>query len=221
MTQRIRGVIFDIDGTLVNSNDAHARSWLAALAEADTSVRFEQVRKLIGMGADKLLPALASISEDSALGTRISRRRGEIFRNEYLPKLQPFPQVRALLSRLREKGLSLAVASSAQRQELEALLHLAKVQDLLEGAGSSSEAGNSKPDPDIVQAALERLQLSPERVLMIGDTPYDIEAATRAGMGSIAFRCGGRSDAELAGAVAIYDGPSDLLEHLETSALLS
>jgi HAD superfamily hydrolase (TIGR01509 family) len=219
MHRRVRGVILDVDGTLVNSNDAHARSWVTALDEAKISVSFEQVRKLIGMGGDKLLPALANVDATSALGERIAERRAEIFQREHLPKLHSFPKTRELLRSLRERGLRLTVASSAKGEELLPLLTLAGAEDLVESATSSSDAKRSKPDPDIVRAALAKLELAATDVFMIGDTPYDIEAARQTGIATIALRCGGRSDHDLAGAVAIYDSPADLLENLTESPL--
>ncbi len=219
MTQQVRGVILDIDGTLINSNDAHARAWVQALAQFDIYVPFPDVRRLIGMGGDKLLPAIARIEEDSPLGKKVGERRSAIFEDRYLPQVKAFPKTRELLTKMRDAGLALAVASSAKKAELEPFLRLANVLDLIEGATSSSDAENSKPDPDIVQAALHKLGLAPGRALMIGDTPYDIEAASRAGSRTIAFRCGGRSDHDLAGALAIYDDPADLLAQFESSPL--
>ncbi|HYQ14136.1 MAG TPA: HAD family hydrolase [Polyangiaceae bacterium] len=211
------GVIWDVDGTLVNSNDAHARAWVSALADHHIYVSLEAVRPLIGMGGDKLLPALAQLDAESSLGRAISERRGEIFKTEHLPKLRAFPHARELLQRLADQGHKHAVASSARREELEALLQIADVADLLVKVASSSDAHHSKPDPDIVQAALEHLQLDPPNVLMVGDTPYDIEAAQRAGLRAIALRCGGSSDHDLQAAHAIYDSPAALLEELATS----
>lgn len=219
MNERLRGVIFDVDGTLVNSNDAHARAWVRALAEVGINTSFGDVRPLIGMGGDKLLPKLASLDEESYLGQRISRRRGEIFATEFLPELRAFPKARELLVRIRDAGLKLTVASSAKREELRALLDLANVSDLLESTTSSSDAERSKPDPDIVRAALASLDIEASRAIMIGDTPYDVEAAARLGVRCIAFRCGGRSDADLAGASAIYDGPAELLAGFDASLL--
>jgi HAD superfamily hydrolase (TIGR01509 family) len=219
MSERIRGVIFDVDGTLVNSNDAHARAWVQALDEAGVRVTFAEVRPLIGMGGDKLLPKLAGVDEESELGQRASRRRAEIFAQQYLPELRAFPQTRALLLRLRDTGRKLGVASSAKQEELQALLERAQVSDLVESATSSTDAARSKPDPDIVRAALDRLELAPERAVMIGDTPYDIEAASRLGVPTLAFRSGGRSDQDLARAAAIYDDAADLLARFDDSIL--
>jgi HAD superfamily hydrolase (TIGR01509 family) len=221
MTRRIRGAILDIDGTLLNSNDAHARAWVDALAAFDIQVSFADVRRLIGMGGDNLLPALAGIDEKSPLGRKISERRAELFAREHLPHVRPFPKVRQLLLRMSEAGLRLAVASSAKKEELDQFLQLANISDLITGATSSSDAENSKPDPDIVRAALSKLELEPHEVVMIGDTPYDVQAAAQLGVETIAFRSGGRSDADLAGALRIYDGAAALLEDFAESPLAS
>lgn len=219
MTKHVQGVILDIDGTLINSNDAHARAWVEALAEQQIQVEFADVRRCIGMGGDKLLPAVAHIEEDSEVGKQVSRRRGELFKAQHLPRLKAFPRVRELLLRMRQSGLALAVATSAKKEELEPFLAIAKVQDLIEEKASSSDALRSKPDPDIVQAAIAKLGFEPNRVIMIGDTPYDVDAAARAGVRCIALRCGGRSDVDLAGALAIYDDPAELLAEYDASPL--
>lgn len=215
----IRALILDVDGTLVDSNDAHARAWVDALAEAGITVPYEQTRGLIGMGGDKVLPELAGIEQDSEQGKRLSERRSAILKERYLPSLQPFPSVRELLQRLRDDGVTLVVASSAQEDELEKLLEIAGAADLIAERTSSSDAKHSKPDPDIIQAALASSGLRAEEVLMLGDTPYDIQAARAAGVGTIAVRCGGWDDADLAGAVAVYADPADLLAHLENSPI--
>jgi HAD superfamily hydrolase (TIGR01509 family) len=217
--QRLRGVILDVDGTLVNSNDAHARSWVEALAKHDITVAFAQVRTLIGMGGDKLLPQLCGVSAESTRGVEIATTRSEVFRERYLPQLEPFPKTRELVTRLIAAGLRPAIASSAKEQELAQLLRIARIDDLIEGVSSASDAKHSKPDPDIVRAALEKLEVPAGRALMIGDTPYDVEAARKLGLGTIALRCGGRSDSDLAGAIAIYDDPAHLLAAFVDSPL--
>jgi HAD superfamily hydrolase (TIGR01509 family) len=217
--KQIRGVILDVDGTLVDSNDAHARAWVEALAEQGIEVSFEKVRRLIGMGGDKLLPRVAGLEEDSPRGKVISERRSEIFKSRYLHRLKAFPGTRELLLRMRGEGLKLVVASSAKEDELKPLLKIAGAADLIEEKTSSDDAENSKPDPDIVEAALKQSGFSSNEAVMIGDTPYDIEAASRAGLEVIAFRCGGWNDEELAGATAIYDGPADLLAQYDSSPL--
>jgi HAD superfamily hydrolase (TIGR01509 family) len=216
---KIRGIILDIDGTLVDSNDAHARAWVEALAEFDIHITFDQVRCLIGMGGDKLLPKVSGISEETPEGQAISRRRGEIFKARYLPEIKAFPRTRELLLRMRDDGLKLVVASSAKEDELKPLLEIAGAADLVEEKTSSDDADNSKPDPDIVKAALAGASFSAGEAVMLGDTPYDVEAATRAGVRVIAFRSGGWDDAGLKGAMAVYDGPADLLVHYDQSPL--
>jgi phosphoglycolate phosphatase-like HAD superfamily hydrolase len=218
-SRKLRGVILDVDGTLVDSNDAHARAWVAALQEEGFEVPFERVRPLIGMGGDKLLPEVTGLPEENPRAKRVGERRGGIFKERFLPSLRAFPRTRELLLRMREAGLKLAVASSAEPDELKALLRIAGAGDLIQGASSADDAGRSKPDPDVVHAALGRLALDPGGVVMIGDTPYDVEAAARAGVRAIALRCGGWGDDRLRGAIAIYDGPADLLARYEQSPL--
>jgi len=215
----LQGVIFDIDGTLVDSNDAHAQSWVDAFAEAGYEVPFDVVRPLIGMGADKLLPKTIGVSHDSDKGKRLLARRSEIFRGKYLPRLKPLPGSRALVLRVRGDGLKPIVATSAKDDELSGLLQAAAVNDLMEERATASDAKRSKPDPDIVHAAIGESGIAKENLIMIGDTPYDIEAATRAGVKCIAFRSGGWNDDDLKGAVAIYDGPADLLAGYDASPL--
>ena len=219
MVKPIRGVILDVDGTLVDSNDAHARAWVEALAQAGIPVEYEKVRRLIGMGGDKLMPEAAGLEEDSPAGKKIGEARSEIFKTKYLYRLKPFPRVEELLARMKDEGLRLVVASSAKEDELKALLKIAGATQFIEEKTSSSDADNSKPDPDIVQAALDELGLERDEVIMIGDTPYDVEAAARAGIKTIALRSGGWDDEGLRGAIAVYDAAADLLARYRSSPL--
>lgn len=213
----VRGVLLDIDGTLVDSNEAHARAWVRAFAEHGIDVPFEAARRRIGMGGDKLLEDLAKLGEDSPQGKALSARRQQLFLEDYVPTLRPFPGARDLIARMRADGLRLVVATSAKGKELNPLLRIIGIEDLISEATSSDDAERSKPDPDIVQAALEASGLPPEQVLMLGDTPYDLEAARRAGVGLVALRCGGWGDNDLKGAVAFYDDPAHLLAEYDSS----
>ena len=215
----LKGVIFDVDGTLVDSNDAHAQSWVDTFAEAGYDVPFEKVRPLIGMGGDKLLPQAIGVSRDSDEGKKLGERRGKIFRSKYLPHLQALPGARDLVLRVKQDGLKAIVATSAKDDELKGLLKAAHVEDLMEEKATASDAKRSKPDPDIVQAAIEDSGSKPKQLVMIGDTPYDIEAATKAGVRTIGFLSGGWSREALKGASEIYEGPSDLLAHYDASLL--
>jgi HAD superfamily hydrolase (TIGR01509 family) len=213
-----RGIILDVDGTLVDSNDAHAGAWADALAHHGYWIDPARVRPLIGKGGDKVVPALTGLSERSPTGNAISKRRGQIFRTKYLPQVHAFRGARALVERLEREGLKIVVASAASTEDLRPLLDKAGVQHLVDAQTSKDDVARSKPDPDVVEAALATLGMAPAEVVMIGDTPYDVEAAARAGVRTIALRSGGGwSDHELSGAAAIYDDPTDLLAHLDTS----
>lgn len=216
----IHGVILDVDGTLVDSNDVHAQSWVEAMAEYGYHVAFEKVRPLIGMGSDKVLPETLHLSKDSEQGKAISQKREEIFKARYLPHLQAFPGAKELIEQMRKRGLKVAIASSAKPDELQAMLRLVGAADLIKDKTTSQDVQRSKPDPDVMTVTLERTGLPANEALMIGDTAYDIEAAQKVRVGTIAFRCGGWSDRDLAGAIAIYDGPADLLAHYDSSPLV-
>lgn len=217
--EALQAVLLDIDGTLIDSNDAHARAWVASLAEHGYVVTFEQVRPLIGMGGDKLLPELTGLDPESGEAKRIGESRARAFAME-LPSLKPTRGARALLEKLRDIGLELVVATSAQASEVQELLRQAGVADLIEYSSSSDDAESSKPDPDIVLAALRKARRQAMHSVMIGDTPYDIESARRARVPAIALRCGGWwNDTQLADAVAIHDDPADLLDHFDASVL--
>ncbi len=216
----LRAAILDIDGTLIDTNDAHAHAWVDVCAEFGIQVPFGKIRPLIGMGGDKVLPQLTGDDEESERGKEIKERRGEIFQERYLPSCRPFPQARELLQRMRDEGLTLVVATSASKDDMAALLKTIGVEDLIEARTSSSDAAESKPEPDIVQAALEQAGCAPGEAVMLGDTPYDIEAAGRAGVACIALRCGGWwKDEDFRDAAAIFDDPADLLEHYRESPL--
>lgn len=214
-----RGVILDIDGTLLDSNAAHVHAWVEALTEHGHEVTESDIWPLVGMGGDNLLPAAVGIDKESDEGRKISERRGEIYKTRYFPHLRPFPQVRQLLERMRDHGLRLVVASSSPEDEVEKALERIGIEDLLESATSATDAGRSKPDPDVVRSALERSGLAAREVVMVGDTPYDIQAAGKVDVGVIALRCGGFRDEDLAGAVAVYDDAADLLARWESSPL--
>jgi HAD superfamily hydrolase (TIGR01509 family) len=218
----IRAVIFDVDGTLIDSVDAHASAWQAVLARHGFEHPFERVRHQIGKGGEKLLAAL--LPEDAArrLGKQIERERLELFQEEYLPRIRPFPGNRALFERIKADGRRIVLASSAKGEELENYKRIAGIGDLIEAETSSDDAEHSKPDPDIFQAALAKLKdVAPEAAIAVGDTPYDAEAAAKAGLRTIGVLCGGFPAAELeaAGCIALYRDPADLLEHYDRSPL--
>jgi len=218
---RFRGIILDVDGTLIDSNDAHARSWVHALSQSGYAVEYDQVRRLIGMGGDNLLPRVARLEKDSEEGTQITKRYLEIFKADYLPHLRPLPGASALVEHLKRSNFRIAVGSSSEADVLETLLEIAQVKDFIEETVSSKDVANSKPAPDVILVVLDRLQLLPGDVAMLGDTPFDIASATKAGVRTIALRSGGWTDADLGKALAIYDDPADLLAHYSQSPLVA
>ena len=217
----IHTVLLDVDGTLIDSNEAHARAWADTLRAHDwTGVTWQQLMPLIGMGGDKLLPKITGVKIDSPQGKKLAKERTEHFLTAYAPTIRAFPRTRELLEAFRDRGLKRVIATSAKANELDALLERAGVADLITRETTSDDAkGKSKPEPDIILAALAKANATPGEAIMIGDTPYDVEAASRAGVRTIALRCGGWGDQPLRGAAAIYADPAELLERLEDSPL--
>lgn len=214
----ISAVILDVDGTLIASNDAHAQAFLDAAAELGLEVPpFDAVRRRIGMGGDKLIPDVWGIPAEEGSGKELSTRKGELFRERYLRRLQPTPGTRELLERFKQEGLSLVIATSAKEEDLKGLLDQAGIADLIEVSTSASEVEDSKPDPDVVHSAVEKAGVARSELIMIGDTPYDMEAAGRAGVQIVGVRCGGWGDDDLDGAIAIYDDPADILQSYDRS----
>ncbi len=212
-----RAALLDIDGTLIDSNDAHARAWVDALADFGYDVAFSTVRPLIGMGGDKLVPRVSDIDPESERGKQLATARTKLFRTRYVSTLRPFAKVKELLQRMQAGGLTLVVATSAQQEEYSDLIRVAGIESLLDGATTASDADHSKPDPDIVLAAIKRSGVEPREAIMLGDTPYDITAAHAAGVRVVALRSGGWGCEDLADADAIFESPADLLAHYESS----
>jgi HAD superfamily hydrolase (TIGR01509 family) len=211
-TSQLRGILLDIDGTLLDSNDAHAAAFTRAFAEHGIDIPFEHVRPLVGMGSDKLIPSLIGLERAENDGEKIAERKKGIFEERYLPHLKPTPGARALLKRFLADGLLLVVATSAGGEEMKGLLRQTGIEDLIHDATSSGEVDSSKPDPDVIGAAIKKSKLKPSELVMLGDTPYDIEAASKAGVATIALRCGGWwDDNTLAGAIAVFEDPAELL----------
>lgn len=211
MPFRYRTVLFDVDGTLIDSNGAHADAWAQAFTEHGFAVEAGDLRRLIGMGGDKLLPAIAGVEESSSLGKAIATRKGALFADA-LHRLRATNGARELLEYLRAHDIDLVVATSAGDGEMRAILRQAGVDDVFSAHTTKDDAAESKPDPDIVQAAMSRANARPDATVMVGDTPYDIEAAARAGIAAVALRCGGYwTDDDLRGALDILDDPAALL----------
>ncbi len=210
----IKAIIFDVDGTLVDSVDAHAEAWRQAFAASGREIPFDALRSQIGKGGDQLMPMFLTNDEVEAEGEAINARRAKILKADFLDGIKGFPQVRALFERLRGDGLTIALASSAKGEELETYKRKADILGLVSEETSSDDAERSKPHGDIFQAALDRLSgVEPSQAIVIGDTPYDAEAAAKVGLRTVGVLCGGFPEDDLrgAGCVAIYRDPADLL----------
>jgi HAD superfamily hydrolase (TIGR01549 family) len=218
----IEAAILDVDGTIVDSVDLHAKAWQAAFAKFGKKISLSQIRRHIGKGADQLLPVFFSKQELDEFGKELDGHRSELFEKEYLPLVKGFPKVRELFQRIKRDGKRIALASSAKAKEIEIYKNIAKIGDLIESETSSEDADKSKPHPDIFEAALRRLPgVTLDQVIVVGDTPYDAEAAAKANLQTIGLLCGGWKEKELrqAGCIAIYKNPADLLAHYDKSPL--
>ena len=218
----LKAVIFDVDGTLVDSVDLHARAWQEALAHFGKRVDYERVRYQIGKGGDQLMPVFLSEEELEEFGEELEKYRGDLYKRDYLPRVKGFPAVRELFERVGREGLKIALASSAKGDELETYKKIADIADLVEEETSADDAEKSKPHPDIFEAALARLgDTRPEEAVVVGDTPYDAEAAGKAGLKTVGLLCGGfpEEDLRAAGCVRIYRDAADLLANYDSSPL--
>ena len=218
----ITAVIFDIDGTLVDSVDLHAEAWQVALERFGKKVSFPEVRRQIGKGGDQLLPVFLSAREMEKFGDELEQYRSKLFKKEYLARVTAFPGVRQLFERIRQDQKRIALASSAKGDELKTYKTIAGIDDLIEAETSSDDAERSKPYPDIFEAALAELgDVAPDRILVIGDTPYDAQAAGKANLRTVGLMCGGWNEEELrqAGCIAIYRDPADLLSRYDDSPI--
>jgi HAD superfamily hydrolase (TIGR01509 family) len=219
----IKAVIFDIDGTLVDSVDLHAQAWQETFRHFGKEIPFEQVRHQIGKGGDQLMPVFFSKEELEEFGSEMEKYRGRLYKRDYLPRVRAFPRVRDLFQKIKDDGKRLALASSAKQDELGTYKRIANIEDLVEEETSADDADKSKPHPDIFEAALERLgDIKPSEAIVVGDTPYDAEAAGKIDLRTIGVLCGGFPEAELkaAGCVQIFKDPADLLARYDDCVIM-
>lgn len=211
----IKGFLLDIDGTLLDSNEAHAKLWEHAITKFGYDVTSDEIRTLMGMGGDRVLPTLIpGLSTEEGKGAEISDYRKKCLVECIAPSLKPTPGARDLIKVLKKRGMQMVVATSASSEELNSLLHQAEVEDLVNEYTTSSDVKESKPAPDIVAVALKKSRLQPHEVFMLGDTPYDIAAAKKLRIKTIAVRSGGFSQEQLKSATYIFNHPKDVLDNL-------
>jgi HAD superfamily hydrolase (TIGR01549 family) len=213
-------VIFDVDGTLVDSVDEHAEAWRRAFLEFGRDVPFAHVRSQIGKGADQLVPVFFNDEELARFGKELDEYRSQLFLKDFLPKIRPFPKVRELFQRLRKEGRRVALASSAKEEELKHYVKLCRIDGLFEEATSKDDVEKSKPHPDIFAAALQRLGNPDVRsTIVVGDTPYDALAAGKLSLPTVGVLCGGfpADDLRAAGCRVLMKDPAELLARLESA----
>ncbi len=218
----ITAVIFDIDGTLLDSVDLHAEAWREALERFGKKISFAEVRRQIGKGGDQLMPVFLSREELQKFGADLEQYRSDLFKKKFLPRVTAFPDVRQLFQRICQDDKRIALASSAKGDELKMYKAIAGIDDLIEAETSSDDAERSKPYPDIFQAALAELgDVTPDQALVVGDTAYDAEAASKTNLRTVGVTCGGWNayDLRRAGCIAVYRDPSDLLSRYEASPI--
>jgi phosphoglycolate phosphatase-like HAD superfamily hydrolase len=217
----IKAIFFDIDGTLIDSNDMHVLAWEEAFASIGAAFDRQVVHDQIGKGTDMLIPALLPDLGEEA-GEKLGELHGLIFKSKYLDDVRPFAQAHNLLACAYERGQQVVLASSASEAELDHYLGLLDAHDLVTATTSADEVKQTKPAPDIFAAALAKLPgVGADEVVVVGDTPYDMEAATKCAIAAVGLRSGGFSDASLqeAGALAIYDDAAALLADYAASPL--
>ncbi|MFP5272372.1 HAD family hydrolase [Coleofasciculus sp.] len=217
-----KAIIFDVDGTLVDSVDLHAQAWVEAFKQFGYDVPYDKVRHQIGKGSEHIIPIFIPQEEFERIGEDIANYRKEFYQENLLSQVRPFEGVRQLFERLKLDGKKVVVASSARTKTLTHYKKLLEIEDLVDGATSRDDAEKSKPDPDIFQAALDKLDgVSAQDAIVVGDSPYDAEAACKINLDVIGVLCGGFSEAELkeAGCMKVYQNPADLLANYDQSPL--
>ena len=215
----LKAVLLDIDGTLLDSNSFHAESWVRTLQHFGYDATFEAVVKQIGMGGEYLLPNFVPADKLRTQEKEMNAFRKSLFHREYIDRIVPFLDARTLLERMRKRQLRIAIATSSEKNDLETFKTLLKVHDLIEEDATADDAEKPKPEPDIFVAALSRLGVEPSEALALGDTPWDVEAAAKAGVSTVAVQSGGWKEDQLreAGAIAIYVDVADIVRNFEQS----
>jgi HAD superfamily hydrolase (TIGR01509 family) len=215
-----RVVVLDIDGTLVDTNYQHALAWFRAFRRHGLVLPIWRIHRHIGMGGDQLVEALTDEQTDRRLGDQIREHEGECYM-ELIGEVEPMKGSRELIADLRDRGHTVVLASSAKEREVDHYLDLLDARDLAHAWTTSADVQATKPEPDLIHAALGRVDASEAEAVMVGDTPWDIHAAERASVPTIAVLTGGFAIEELeeSGAVAVFESVSDLRDRLDETPL--
>jgi len=213
--KRVTGILFDIDGTLIDSNDIHAEAWVEAFSEFGKNIPFKLMRSQIGKGGDLLVPDLLNAREMQDFGETLQKRRATIFKATWMDQIKPFKGIKQALEVLQNRGVRMALASSANPDEVKYYIELMKIGELIETSTSADDAKFSKPSPEIFQAALLKLGTSKRQTLVVGDTPWDILAAHRCALPIAAVRSGGFERSTLTRAEFIFSSVHTLVKRIE------
>lgn len=216
----LRAVLFDIDGTLIDSNALHVAAWVRAFHEHGYEISAEAIHAQIGKGGDNLVPTLLPQTDDD-VRKQIEGSHGTIFAADYLDRAKPFRNAAELLRHAHAAGKQVVLASSAKQSEVDHYIGLLDVADILAATTSIDDVDQSKPEPDIFAAALRKIGIEPAGAIVVGDTIWDVEAARRIGLDTIALLSGGVPPRALesAGAIALYEDVSRLLGFYDRSPL--
>ena len=215
-------MVFDLDGTIVDSNEFHVEAWDRAFQHFGKHFPMSKLREHIGKGSDQYLPEFLTSRELKTIGKQIDEFRSKLFREEFLSQVKPFPKVRELFERIREDGKKIALATSSQADDVKTYTKLAGIDDLVDCQTTADDAGESKPEPDVFEMSLGKLVVPADHAVAVGDTRFDVEAAEKIGLKTIALLCGRAADEETlqkAGSIAIYKDPADLLANYDQSPL--
>jgi HAD superfamily hydrolase (TIGR01509 family) len=217
---RRRGILFDVDGTLIDSSYIHTISWWGAFRQQDYDIPMASIHRFVGMGGDRLVDSLLPADRDRSLDSEIMASHGALYASHW-PELRRLDGAKELLAQCHATGLAVALASSARKKDLQVMKATLDADAFIDAATSANDADESKPAPDILVAALEAIGVEAADAVFVGDAVWDMKAAAALGIPAIAVTCGGVSASELrdAGAVEVYEGPRDLLENLTSSAV--
>ena len=216
----VEAALLDVDGTLIDSNYHHALAWYRAFRRHDIVLPLWRIHRAIGMGGDQLVPALVGPKLDQEQGDDIRAARDEIYTGGLMDEVAPLEGAHELIAELKDRGLRVVLASSSPRDELERYLDLLDAHELADAWTTKDDVEATKPEPDLILAAQEKAKT--ESAVMVGDTPWDVEAATKAGVETLCVITGGWSKQELreAGAIAVFESVDELRERLDETPLV-
>ena len=212
-----KAVIFDVDGTLVDTVDLHTQAWVEAFKQEGYDLSYDELRQQIGKGGEKIVADFLSPEEVEKVGENITEFRKEFYQDKLISQARPFAKVRELFERLKQDEIKIVLASSARPGSLDHYQEILNIEDLIDGATSTEDVEESKPAPDIFVAALDKLRVEASDVIVVGDSPYDAQAASKIDLRTVGVLCGGFSEEKLreSGCIAIYKDPADIIENYQ------